>query len=65
MDRFQEAQANIDVMFELSDKPLPRASERILDYARRGVEAPEVLSHKEILQLCYAYLAHYAAMGIE
>lgn len=64
-DQFKEAQSAIDSIFEqLGTRESLPANERILALAKRGVDAPEVLSHKELQQVCYALVMHYAQMGI-
>jgi hypothetical protein len=58
----ETSQAEIDTLFE-ADKSKP-VHDRICEYAKRGVDAPETLSHLEVQQVCYALVVHYAQMGI-
>ena len=61
-DRFEEQQARIETMIKqlgLNEGDPRPVQERLLDYAARGMEAPESLSLREITQICYALYVHY------
>ena len=56
MDSFERVRAAIERKFVKQSDPRP-VTERLLDYAYRGMEAPESMSLEEIQQVSFALFA--------
>lgn len=64
-NQFAKQQAHIETLFaECADLGPPDLFRRVLAVAHRGASRPDKLNEREIEELCYALIVHYAHMGI-